>query len=234
MEQITTTQHPRIAILMATYNGERFLAEQIGSILDQTNHDWHLYIHDDGSTDHTPDLIRTFARQHLRLNFLKAINAVKALKVGRDGAFRIADRHGTILRQRHLQHRLEFVRILRLQDREVRQATQHRDVEHAVVRTAIRAHAADMVDRKDDRQLQQAHVVHHLVDGPLEKRRIHGDDRPTAGLGETGGKRDEQAFANAHIEETLRKFLRKRRQPRAIAHRRRERAHARILPGLFA
>ena len=40
MEQITTTQHPRIAILMATYNGERFLAEQIGSILGQTNHDF--------------------------------------------------------------------------------------------------------------------------------------------------------------------------------------------------
>ena len=64
MEQIRTTQHPRIAILMATYNGERFLAEQIGSILGQTNHDWHLYIHDDGSKDDTAAILNDHARKH--------------------------------------------------------------------------------------------------------------------------------------------------------------------------
>ncbi len=64
MEPITTTQHTRIAILMATYNGERFLAEQIGSILGQTNHDWHLYIHDDGSKDNTVNIINDHARKH--------------------------------------------------------------------------------------------------------------------------------------------------------------------------
>lgn len=64
MEQIRTTQHPRIAILMATYNGERYLAEQIGSILGQTNHDWHLYIHDDGSKDDTVAILNDHARKH--------------------------------------------------------------------------------------------------------------------------------------------------------------------------
>lgn len=33
-----------IAILMATYNGECFLKEQIDSIVNQTNTDWTLYI----------------------------------------------------------------------------------------------------------------------------------------------------------------------------------------------
>ena len=64
MEPITTTQHPRIAILMATYNGERFLAEQIASILGQANHDWHLYIHDDGSKDNTVNILNDHAMKH--------------------------------------------------------------------------------------------------------------------------------------------------------------------------
>lgn len=53
-----------IAILMATYNGEAFLSEQIESILAQTFQDWHLYIHDDGSTDNTLTIVREFVNQH--------------------------------------------------------------------------------------------------------------------------------------------------------------------------
>ena len=50
-----------IAILMATYNGERFLREQLDSIMVQTCHDWHLYVHDDGSTDATMDILKDYA-----------------------------------------------------------------------------------------------------------------------------------------------------------------------------
>ena len=46
-----------IAILMATYNGEHFLQEQIESILDQSYTDWSLFIHDDGSSDGTNAII---------------------------------------------------------------------------------------------------------------------------------------------------------------------------------
>lgn len=53
-----------IAILMATYNGERYLEEQLDSILCQTNHDWHLYVHDDGSTDTTQSILKEYATQH--------------------------------------------------------------------------------------------------------------------------------------------------------------------------
>ena len=45
---------------MATYNGEKYLGEQIDSILAQSYHDWHLFIHDDGSTDKTQDIIKEF------------------------------------------------------------------------------------------------------------------------------------------------------------------------------
>lgn len=47
-----------IAILMATYNGEKYLDAQIESILSQTNNEWTLYIQDDGSKDKTLDIIK--------------------------------------------------------------------------------------------------------------------------------------------------------------------------------
>jgi rhamnosyltransferase len=40
-----------IYILMATYNGEKYIEEQIDSILNQTYKDWTLIIHDDNSKD---------------------------------------------------------------------------------------------------------------------------------------------------------------------------------------
>lgn len=54
----------RIAILMATYNGEKYLREQLDSILSQSYHDWQLFIHDDGSTDGTPLILRDYAARY--------------------------------------------------------------------------------------------------------------------------------------------------------------------------
>lgn len=53
-----------VAILMATYNGERYLKEQIDSILAQTCQNWHLYVHDDGSTDGTKTILNSYAERH--------------------------------------------------------------------------------------------------------------------------------------------------------------------------
>ena len=69
MDQIKS--EPIIAILMATYNGERYIKEQLDSLTRQTYPHWHLYIHDDGSTDHTPEIIRTFAQEHPHINILE-------------------------------------------------------------------------------------------------------------------------------------------------------------------
>ena len=49
---------------MATYNGEKYLKEQIDSILAQTYMDWHLFIHDDGSTDSTYMILQEFSEKH--------------------------------------------------------------------------------------------------------------------------------------------------------------------------
>lgn len=49
---------------MATYNGGRYLSEQIDSILSQSYQMWHLYIHDDGSTDDTAAILDDYSRKH--------------------------------------------------------------------------------------------------------------------------------------------------------------------------
>ena len=46
-------ENKKIDILMATYNGEKYLAEQIDSIICQTYKNWNLLIRDDGSSDNT-------------------------------------------------------------------------------------------------------------------------------------------------------------------------------------
>ena len=52
-------QSPQIAILMATYNGEKYLKDQIESLYAQTVSGWHLYVRDDGSQDATIDIIKS-------------------------------------------------------------------------------------------------------------------------------------------------------------------------------
>lgn len=49
-----------ISVCMATYNGERFIKEQIDSILCQLSPDDELVISDDGSTDRTLEIIASY------------------------------------------------------------------------------------------------------------------------------------------------------------------------------
>ena len=51
-----------IEILMATYNGGRYLQEQLRSIEEQTFKNWHLTVHDDGSTDDTWSILEAFQK----------------------------------------------------------------------------------------------------------------------------------------------------------------------------
>ncbi len=57
-------QNPRIDILLASYNGERFIGEQIQSLLDQTYSHWRILIRDDGSTDNTLAVISDYAKKY--------------------------------------------------------------------------------------------------------------------------------------------------------------------------
>jgi hypothetical protein len=53
---------PRISIAMATFNGERYLREQLDSLASQTHLPHELVVGDDGSTDGTLVILEEFAR----------------------------------------------------------------------------------------------------------------------------------------------------------------------------
>ena len=56
---------------MATFNGERYVAEQINSILNQTIDDWCLYIKDDGSTDNTESILKSYSDEYDKIRLIK-------------------------------------------------------------------------------------------------------------------------------------------------------------------
>ena len=55
-----------VTVLMPVYNGERYLREAIDSILDQSFRDFEFLILDDGSTDGTADIIRSYRDERIR------------------------------------------------------------------------------------------------------------------------------------------------------------------------
>lgn len=60
-----------IDILLATYNGEDFVEEQVRSIMAQTFSQWRLLVHDDGSTDNTIAIIQSLAAEDSRIILLQ-------------------------------------------------------------------------------------------------------------------------------------------------------------------
>lgn len=54
----------KIAILLATYNGEKYISEQIESLLNQSFKDFNIFIHDDGSSDKTIEIIESFIKEN--------------------------------------------------------------------------------------------------------------------------------------------------------------------------
>ena len=62
---------PLISVLMPVYNGERFLAAAIDSILAQTFSDYEFIIVDDGSTDGSAAIISDYARRDRRIRPLR-------------------------------------------------------------------------------------------------------------------------------------------------------------------
>ena len=57
---------PRISVLMPVYNGERFLRQAIASMLNQSFTDFEFLIIDDGSSDSTASIIRSFSDPRIR------------------------------------------------------------------------------------------------------------------------------------------------------------------------
>lgn len=63
-----TSTRPRVSVCMATYNGTRFLEEQVRSILEQLGPDDELVAVDDRSTDGTVAMLRAFGDPRIQVH----------------------------------------------------------------------------------------------------------------------------------------------------------------------
>lgn len=63
-----------LAVLMSTYNGEKYLKEQLESIENQTYKDIDVYIRDDGSTDNTIEIIKEFEEKYGNIHLILGEN----------------------------------------------------------------------------------------------------------------------------------------------------------------
>ena len=61
---------PRISVLMPAYNSEKYIAEAIESILNQTYADFEFIIINDGSTDNTSKIVQEYAKKDTRIKFV--------------------------------------------------------------------------------------------------------------------------------------------------------------------
>lgn len=57
----------KVSVAMATYNGEKYIKEQIDSILENLQENDELIISDDGSTDSTKEIIKIYEDKRIKL-----------------------------------------------------------------------------------------------------------------------------------------------------------------------
>lgn len=79
---------PAISIVMSAYNAASFLKECIDSILTQTFEDFELIVVDDGSTDHSVEIIQSYTDTRIRLiksehNYIQSLNKGIGLAKGK-------------------------------------------------------------------------------------------------------------------------------------------------------
>lgn len=72
---------PKVSIIIPTYNRADFLAKAIRSVIAQTYPDWELIIWNDGSTDNTEAVVRTF--QDGRIQYHYEVNHGKSYALNR-------------------------------------------------------------------------------------------------------------------------------------------------------
>ena len=84
-EGALTHEPPLVSIIMPAYNAEQFIYPAMTSILAQTYENYELIIVDDGSTDNTYDIVRSFNdRRIILIKNHKNLNLARIIKY-RDG-----------------------------------------------------------------------------------------------------------------------------------------------------
>lgn len=76
-------KNPKVTVLMSVYNGEKYLREAVDSILEQTFKDFEFLIVNDGSTDKTAEILKSYQDPRIKIiNNEKNIGLTKSLNKG--------------------------------------------------------------------------------------------------------------------------------------------------------
>jgi glycosyltransferase involved in cell wall biosynthesis len=62
-----SSDNPKVTVIIPVYNGEKYLSYAVESILNQTFNDFELLIINDGSTDHSLEIIQSYRDQRIRI-----------------------------------------------------------------------------------------------------------------------------------------------------------------------
>src|SRR5579875_3123867 len=74
-----------VSVVMATYNGEKYLSTQLDSVLQQTYSNLEITIVDDGSTDSTKEILNSYAKKYKNITVIfneKNLGYVKNFEKG--------------------------------------------------------------------------------------------------------------------------------------------------------
>ncbi|MDD5955096.1 MAG: glycosyltransferase [Firmicutes bacterium] len=66
--------HPKISVIIPVYNGEEYLPVCLDSVIHQTMTDIEIFCVDDGSTDHTPEILKQYAQKDSRIRVITQKN----------------------------------------------------------------------------------------------------------------------------------------------------------------
>jgi len=64
----------KVSIIIPVYNVETYLVECLHSVVTQTFHDMEIILVDDGSTDRSPEIMKTFAEKDERIKIITQLN----------------------------------------------------------------------------------------------------------------------------------------------------------------
>jgi glycosyltransferase involved in cell wall biosynthesis len=76
LDKMSSLQSPEISVVMPVYNAEKYLAEAIASVLNQTYSNFELIILNDKSTDSSKQIIESFQSKDTRIVFIDKENNV--------------------------------------------------------------------------------------------------------------------------------------------------------------
>ena len=106
----------KVSIIMPVYNAERYLREAIESVRNQSYSNWELLIVNDGSTDHSAEIIDVYSQKDARIKALHKKN--EGVSVARNYALaQISGEFVTFIDSDDVYHVYRLARLLQVFER---------------------------------------------------------------------------------------------------------------------